>query len=129
MRSRTDFMNILGKPNCEDKIPSIVENHYLKFRYVYDLFKYIFSVEGVEESVKSIVSEDNDENSLIISVKFKKDTDLNIITDLINEFISENDSGDLELYTEVVSSNKLNISISANFIEEDIYDDNRLSTD
>lgn len=127
MRDRTVFMNTLGEPNCEDNIPAIFEKHYLKFNYVYDLFEHILDFPEIEKSLKKLNSS-QDDDILYINANFKKGTDLDNIVSLIEEFLGERDGHGIEAVVKVVSSNKLNISISANFIEEEMYDDNRFNS-
>lgn len=127
MRDRTVFMNTLGEPNCGEKIPTIFEKHYLKFNFVYKLFDYILDFSGVEESLKKITS-DHDDDFLVVDISFKKGTDLENIQELIQEFLENIDDDNIEADVRIMSSNKINISISAKFIEEEMYDENRFDS-
>ena len=127
MRDRTVFMNTLGEPNCEESIPAIFEKHYLKFNYAYELFEHILDFPDVEKSLKKIASEQDDE-TLTVTATSKKGADLEDIVKTIEEFLEEKDDDDIEADVQILSSNKLNISISAKFIEEEMYDENRLNS-
>lgn len=124
MRDRTVFMNTLGEPNCEDNIPAIFERHYLKFNYAYELFDHILDFPKIEKYIKKISSE-QDDDVLFVNVSFKKGIDLEYVGKTIDDFIEEKGDDDIEVDVEILPSNKLNISISAKFIEEEMYDENR----
>ena len=121
-------MNTLGEPNCGEKIPAIFEKHYLKFNYAYELFKDILDSPEIEDSLKKIES-DQDDDVLVITATFKKGTNLEDIVTAIEEYLEDQDDHDIEADVEILSSNKLNISISAKFIEEEMYDENRFDSD
>lgn len=124
MRDRAVFMNTLGEPNCEDNIPTIFEKHYLKFNYAYELFEHILDFPKIEKSVKK-VSSDQDDSILFINITFKRGADLEYVEKTIEDFIEEKGDDDIEADVKILPSNKLNISISAKFIEEEMYDENR----
>lgn len=128
MRDRTDFMNTLGEPNCGENIPSIFDKHYFKFNYAYDLFENFSDFPDIEEGIKKIQSV-QDDSSLSILVTFKKDVDMDKVIGIIEEFLSEDNGRGIEGSVNRQGSNKINISISANFIEEEMYDDIRLDSD
>lgn len=127
MRDRTVFMNTLGEPNCEDNIPAIFEKHYLKFNYAYELFEHILDFPKIEKNVKKIAS-DQDDNILFINISFKRGVDLEYVEKTIEDFIEERGDDDIEADVEILPSNKINISISAKFIEEEMYDENRFDS-
>lgn len=127
MRDRAVFMNTLGEPNCVENIPTIFEKHYLKFNYVYELFEHVLDFPDIEKSVKKISSIQDDEN-LIVTATFKRGTDLENIVKIIEEFLEERNDDDIDADVKILSSNKLNISISAKFIEEEMYDEDRFNS-
>ena len=128
MRDRTDFMNTLGEPNCGENIPSIFDKHYFKFNYAYDLLENFSDYPEIENGIKKIQC-GQDDSLLHISVTFKKGVDIDQVMEIVEEFIDEKNERAIEASVSRQGSNKINISISANFIEEEMYDDIRLDSD
>ena len=128
MRDRTDFMNTLGEPNCGENIPSIFDKHYFKFNYAYNLFENFLDFPEIEDGIKKIES-DQDDTVLSITVSFKKSVDMDKVMEIVEEFLSEKNERGIEGSVSRQGSNKINISITANFIEEEMYDDIRPDSD
>ena len=125
-KDRAVFMNDLAKPDTHTNIPKIIDKHYHKFNYAYNIIDKLESDVNIRKQIKSIDSEDID-SCIIISVNIKKTAKMDKIVDIIEEYIEAN-NGDVSANVEVMSADKLNISINTNFIEEDMYDDNGLDS-
>lgn len=125
-KDRAVFMNDLAKPDTETNIPKIIDKHYHKFNYAYAIVDHIESFSSVRKQIKNIETEDLEE-CVEIAIKLKKTGDMDKVVSLVEEYIEENNS-DVSANIQVKSADKLNISINTNFIEEDMYDDNRLDT-
>lgn len=126
-KDRTIFMKEIAKPDTYNNIPKIFNKHYHKFNYAYAIVDHIESFSEIRKQIKDIDTVDL-EDGVSIDIQFKSSTVIEKAITLIDEYIDKN-NGDVSANVEKISSNKLNISINTNFIEEDMYDDNRLDTD
>lgn len=126
-KDRVVFMNDLAKPNAQTNIPLIFDKHYHKFNYAYDIIDYIESYSKIKKQIKETTSVEL-EGELVIAVKLKKSGDIDEIATLIQEYVDEHNSS-VSANVDVISADKLNISINTNFIEEDMYDDNGFNSD
>lgn len=125
-KDRAVFMNDLAKPDTHTNIPKIIDKHYHKFNYAYNIIDELESNSSIRKQIKSVESDDID-TCINIAVNIKKSGNLDKIVEAIEEYIKAN-NGDVSANVEVMSADKLNISINTNFIEEDMYDDNGLDT-
>lgn len=125
-KDRAVFMNDLAKPDTHTNIPKIIDKHYHKFNYAYDIVDELESNTVIRKQIKSIETEDID-SCITIAINIKKSGDMDKIVEVIEEYVEAN-NGDVSANVEVMSADKLNISINTNFIEEDMYDDNGLDT-
>lgn len=126
-KDRAVFINDLAKPDTKTNIPKIIDKHYHKFNYAYDIIDHIESISSIRKQIKSIVSEDID-SCIEISITIKKSGDIDKIVELVEDYIDQH-NGDVSANVQTMSADKLNISINTNFIEEDMYDDNGPDTD
>lgn len=126
-KDRVVFMNDLAKPDPETNIPKIMNEHYHKFNYAYAIIDHIESYSHIRKQIKKIDTVELDDH-LVIAINVKKTGDIDEIKTLIDEYVDiHNDN--VSANVEATSDDKLNISINTNFIEEDMYDDNRFDTD
>ncbi len=126
-KDRTSFLNDVTGDNSETAIPEIIDNHYMKFNYIYDMMDDLEKDERFDGMLDGIGCTNVDEYTLDAEIQLETSDNMDELIESIREYISEHDS-EAEIFIDSYID-RINISIKTNFLEEDMYYGNRSDSD